>query len=220
MTDQQASTRPDVSEMKAVHRVFRDTLDAAPALVGGVSPSDVERRTLVSNFYENVLLFLHVHHQTEEDLVFPLLRQRSPAQLATVEHAAGQHAEVLELLSAAESSLGSWAAGDAQAQPSCADDLAKLGASLGRHLDDEEAELLPLCAEHLSIEEWSAQPGHAMAHFQGDKVWLILCLVRQRMTQEQRDEMLDKVPPPVRQMLSDVADSFDQLMADIGAPLG
>jgi hypothetical protein len=77
-TTQTDVPRPDTSDMFAVHGVFRDTLGAATVLVGGVLDGDSERLALVANYYENVLSFLRSHHDGEEQLVFPLLRQRCP----------------------------------------------------------------------------------------------------------------------------------------------
>ena len=64
--------------MYAVHGVFRDTLGAAPALVGGIAAGDAARVALVANYYENILSFLEAHHDGEEEVVFPLLRERCP----------------------------------------------------------------------------------------------------------------------------------------------
>ena len=75
-----AAPRPDVTDMYAVHGVFRDTLGAAPTLVGGIAPGDAERVALIANYYENILSFLESHHDGEEQLVFPLLRERCPAR--------------------------------------------------------------------------------------------------------------------------------------------
>ena len=56
------------------------------------------------------------------------------------------------------------------------------------HLDREEAAILPLAAAHLTPEEWGKLPGHAMGSFGGDKIWLIIGLIRENFTQEQRDD--------------------------------
>ena len=37
MSEHSSCTRPDATDMYAVHGVFRDTLGAAPALVGGIA---------------------------------------------------------------------------------------------------------------------------------------------------------------------------------------
>ena len=78
MPEAGSAPRPDTSDMYAVHGVFRDTLGAAPALVGDIAPGDAERVALIANYYENVLSFLEAHHDGEEHLVFPLLRSLGP----------------------------------------------------------------------------------------------------------------------------------------------
>jgi hypothetical protein len=55
-----------------------------------------------------------------------------------------------------------------------------------------------------------------MRTFTGDKVWLILGLVRENFTQRQRDLMLEGMPPPVRQMWETTGEaSFNDLMAQV-----
>ena len=78
--------------------------------------------------------------------------------------------------------------------------LDALGSHLLEHLDEEEAKVLPLAAEYLSMEEWGALPGHGMANFHGDKIWLILGLIRERMTDEQQAAMIAHMPPPALEM--------------------
>ena len=78
MPEAGTAPRPDTRDMYAVHGVFRDTLGAAPTLVGGIAPGDAERVALIANYYENILSFLEAHHDGEEHLVFPLLRERAP----------------------------------------------------------------------------------------------------------------------------------------------
>jgi hemerythrin-like domain-containing protein len=220
MTTTNNASRPDVSDMFAVHQALRDTLSCAPQLVDKVDATDLRRVDLITNFYDNILSFLHVHHDGEESLIFPLLRDRCPEELGMIEQMLGQHANVTELLAESGQTLTAWADGDMAAQTLAATNLGELGAELYQHLDDEEREVLPLCAEHLTPEEWAALPGHAMANFRGDKVWLILGLVRQRMTQAQRDEMLAHMPAPAVEMWTTMGEaSFGNLMAEVGAPL-
>ena len=86
------------------------------------------------------------------------------------------------------------------AQEAAAQGLYALCGHLEEHLEEEEQNVLPLAAANLSIEEWGALPGHGMAHFEGDKIWLILGLIRERMTDEQRADMLAHLPPPALEM--------------------
>ena len=200
MTEQGGAPRPDVSDMYAVHGVFRDTLGAAPELIGGIEPGDTERTALIANYYENILSFLEAHHDGEEKLVFPLLRERCAGEDALVERMTDEHHEALVLLEEARNMLEAWPAGDATTQKAALDALVALDAHLVDHLDEEEGQVLPLAAENLSAEEWGALPGHGMANFHGDKIWLILGLIRERMNDDQRAAMLEHMPPPAVEM--------------------
>ena len=210
---------PDVTDMYAVHRVFRDTLGAAPRLVGDIAPGDAARAEQIANYYDNVLYFLEAHHDGEEVIVIPRLRERCPDQAALLDSLLGEHEEALKLLGDARASLAAWsgAEGDApSAQSAVVDSLEALRTQLEPHLDEEETRALPICAAHILEEEWGLLPGHALAGFQGDKVWLILGLIRQRMTQEQRDRMLQNMPPPARDMWTGFGeDAFNELSAEV-----
>jgi len=200
MSEPGAAPRPDTADMFAVHGVFRDTLGAAPTLVGGIAPGDAERVALIANYYENILSFLHAHHEGEEVLVFPLLRERCDGAGELMDLMAEEHHEALELLEQAKAALAAWPGGDAAAQQAAQERLEELGSHLIEHLVEEEQKVLPLAGANLSIEEWGALPGHGMAAFDGDKIWLILGLIRERMNDEQRAAMLAHMPPPALEM--------------------
>ncbi|HEV2361911.1 MAG TPA: hemerythrin domain-containing protein, partial [Acidimicrobiales bacterium] len=97
----------DTSDMLAVHRVFRESLAAAPALIGSAAGDD-DRRALIGSYYSNIMAFLEVHHDGEEALVFPLLLERAPVSGATIEEVAGQHGPVVGLMTSANGHLASW----------------------------------------------------------------------------------------------------------------
>jgi hemerythrin-like domain-containing protein len=202
MSDPGAAPRPDTTDMFAVHGVFRDTLGAAPALVGGIAPGDAERVALIANYYENILSFLHAHHDGEEVLVFPLLRERCDGAGELLDRMAEQHHEALELLEQTRAALAAWPGGGAAAQKASQERLDELCSHLNEHLAEEEQKILPLAGEHLSMEEWGAMPEHGMANFDGDKIWLILGLIRERMTEGQRAAMMAHMPPPALEMWS------------------
>ncbi len=131
MADSAAAPRPDVTDMYAVHGVFRDTLGAAPVLVGGVAADDAARAALVANYYENVLSFLEAHHDGEEKLVFPLLRDRCDGAGALIDELDEQHQEALSLLGSARDSLAAWPRGGASGQQATQESLVALGAASG-----------------------------------------------------------------------------------------
>jgi hemerythrin-like domain-containing protein len=207
----------DVSDMFAVHQALRDTLAAGPARVRTVDPGDPERLELIADYYDNVLWFLHVHHEGEEALVFPKLRARCPEAGPLMDAMVGQHEAVVTVLEGAGGSLAAWRAGDAEAQEELAAQLAAMHGALVPHLDTEEADVLPLCADNLSAEEWGALPGHALSQYSGDKVWLILGLILERRTPEGRVAMMSAMPPPVAQMWTGQGrEAFEDLAARVG----
>lgn len=212
---ERGAPQPDTSDMAAVHQVFRTALASAPALVASTR-GDEARRALIADYYANLLAFLEVHHEGEEMLVFSYLTQRAPQCQELVSRMGSQHAEAMAMLEEAEAALTVWFERGDEAAVKAADALVSLGVVLQDHLDEEEAEVLPLAGEFLSLEEWGALPGHGMANFSGDKIWLILGLIRENFTPAQRHAMLENMPPPARAMWETVGEAaFGELIAQV-----
>ncbi len=210
-----ASSRPDTSDMASVHKVFRSSLASAPDLVSSAAGDD-ERRALIANYYANLISFLESHHEGEEAIIFPRLSERAPGERAAVDKAEAQHAQVVDLVHAARTNVSMWdSTGDGGAA-GVVQSLQALSAALIPHLDEEEAIIVPLAGEYMTAEEWGMLPGHALGSFGGDKVWLILGLIRENFTPQQRDAMLEHMPPPARQMWETMGEaSFNDLIAQV-----
>lgn len=205
----------DTSDMRAVHKVFRESLASAPQFIAGAANDDV-RRTMIANYYANVMEFLKVHHDGEEELVFPLLCERAPEQRSILDKAAADHQSVLGPMDTVGDRIEVWQTKGDDGIQGILDALAALQATLIPHLDEEEAEVLPLAAAHMNAAEWGQLPGHAMGHFQGDKIWLIMGLIRENFTQQQRDTMLAHMPPPAHEMWETMGErSFNELIAQV-----
>ena len=200
MSEQAGSPRPDVEDMYAVHGVFRDLLGATPELVGAIEPGDAERVALIANYYENILSFLEAHHDGEEKLSLPLLCERCTGQGALFDQMERQHEEALALLGEAKSSLAAWPGGDAAAQKAAAQTPGRAAHPSGgppRRGGDQR----PAPGRRQPLHGgMGALPEHGMAYFHGDKIWLILGLIRKRMNDEQRAAMLEQMPPPAVDM--------------------
>ncbi|MGC2485256.1 MAG: hemerythrin domain-containing protein [Acidimicrobiales bacterium] len=191
----------DTSDMVNLHRVFRSAMDQGPTLIAGVTDGDEHRAALVASYYNNVLSLLHVHHESEDELIWPRLLERCPDEATTIVRIAAQHGDVIESLAATRRASQDWSASASRVDASTLQDaLAALNADLIPHLDDEEEFILPIAARHLSSEEWSELPSHGMRAFDGDKLWLILGLILEQMTPAQRESMRENFPPPVAEM--------------------
>ena len=208
---------PDTSEMIAVHKVFRRALDGAGQLVGGVAAGDTDRARLIAGYYDEMLTLLTLHHDGEDLLVWPKLLERAPAQAELVHTAESQHQGIHEPLARARAALKAWeAAPDAQQGEGLVGALGDLAPELVAHLDNEEQTVLPLIGEHLTIEEWGELPGHAMRTYPGERIWLMLGLVRENMTQAQRDMMLAHMPPPAVEMWTTKGEAaFNAYMGEV-----
>src|SRR6478609_1520519 len=182
MADFEIPSRPDVTEMAAVHRVFRNAFGMAPKLIGGVADGDAARASVVGAFYKAVLSFLHAHHSGEDELLFPKLVERAPDP-ELVARINGQHQAVDEALTAVDATLAAWTAdGSAATAQKLVGEIAVLEAATVPHLDEEEAEILPIVSEHITLAEWGELPGHAMKATDPNDLWLILGLVREQMS--------------------------------------
>lgn len=200
MSDDALTTLTDTSDMIQLHQVFREALGAAAPLVGSVPAGDTARADVVGSYYANVLALLHSHHEGEEDLVWPKLLERDPDEAGTIRRIAGQHDGVLTALEDAEAKLTAWRADpEVESGAHLAASLATLGAELSLHLDEEERVILPIAARHMTPPEWGELPGHGMAHFHGDKIWLVMGLIQEQMRPEQIAMMESHMPPPVRE---------------------
>jgi hypothetical protein len=129
----------------------------------------------------NLLRFLNVHHEGEDALIWPKLVARVPVRADLVQEMASDQKRIDGLMRAVAEALPGWL--DVLGRPGC-----------------RPAGVVPLCADHLSPAEWREMPARALAAFDGDKVWMILGLIRPNMDQEQRVAMLAHIPPPARDM--------------------
>ena len=214
-----STPRPDVTEMNAIHAVFRQTFASTPRLVASVADGDRDRAELVGSVIADVVEVLRLHHLGEDELLMPKLRERS-GQPDVVDRVAGQHTDIHDPLDEARTAVTRWresaAATDGAAVVAA---VARLEAAAVPHLDEEESTLMPLAAEVLTVEEWGELPGHTMSRFEGD-LFLVMGMVRDNMTQEQRDRMLEELPPPAAEAWRTVgigayADKVSRLMGPV-----
>lgn len=194
------TTPTDTRVMPVLHSAFRREFRLAGPLVRDVAPGDTARAEVVAAHLELLGLMLHHHHDIEDRLLWPLLLERVPEELAPIVHLMeSQHDHVARIGERLATELPQWRATAAEeVRDRVAAAYDELYVALAEHLDAEEQRLLPIAARAVSQEEWdrmgeegrdSAPPGHrsltfGMFAYEGDPEGLAL--------------MLADAPPPVR----------------------
>jgi len=203
--------------MYAVHDALRHALRDAPGQLGTVNEADKDRASRLADYLGEVLWLLHAHHAGEDELLYPLLEQRAPEHNELFARMAAQHASVSESQETASTSLERFGlSASLDDRRAAADACASLLAVVDEHLTNEENDVLPIAAHVLSAPEWGALPGHALSHYQGERLWLPFGLVLEAMPEEMRNNLLAHLPPPVLGMwTAGGSDAFTEEMADI-----
>jgi len=190
----------DTSEMPTVHTFFRREFRLAGGVVRGVAAGDATRAVEVSAHLEYVGRCLHHHHTGEDELVWPLLLQRVPDELAPIVHLMeSQHERVDALLGEVERLRTQWqSTADAETRDRLADTLDLVYAHLAEHLDAEEERLLPIAARNLTYDEWHAMGERARSENPRKEMFLTFGMIQHDGDPEVVKRMLSTAPPPVR----------------------
>ncbi len=188
------------AEMKTIHTAFRRELRLAPALICSVEPGDRLRAGVVASHLDLLDRFLHHHHTIEDDMLWPKLLERVPAEIApVVELMEAQHEVVADLLERTVALRAEW-----RKNPDTAlgNELALLYSSLHsalvEHMDAEEEHVMPLVEVCVTQKEWAkigktAQRGTPLKD--GPRV---LGMMAYDGDPEVIQEMLAAVPAPLR----------------------
>ncbi|MGK5440495.1 hemerythrin domain-containing protein [Micromonospora sp. URMC 105] len=195
--------KPEVAQMTVIHKALRREFRLLPAAVAAVGSGDRRAAQQVAAHADLQLLFLHAHHDSEDRLIWPILTRRSAATASMVELMHRQHETVDRLVTQLRAALPPWArtADPAERQRVVAL-LEELHPALEEHLDLEEAEVLPLIQEHLTVAEWNATVQDAATHLpKNPKAGLLLAgVVLEDATAAEQRWFLHELPPPARLM--------------------
>lgn len=191
--------RPDVNEMRVIHRVFRRELAALPGLVRGVDDGDTARAAVVAGHADFVLNGLHIHHTGEDENLWPLLLERAAPSAELVATMQAQHEVVHDDVERCQSALAQWRDSAARADgEALATALDSLGSHLVEHLDQEEREILPLAEEHVSVAEWSRLGEHGRDSMSRSDLPIMFGAILEEAEPDERATMLALLPPPIR----------------------
>lgn len=195
-----ASQTIDVRDMAIVHRTFRNAFGEAAQLVRATATPSQKRVAFLADHIDFCLSMLHVHHEGEDELLYPKIIERAPDQAPMTAEIENEHKVIHAGLDAAATRCTAWreapSAGTAEALAAALDELS---GELGRHLDDEEeAKVVPLAAVTLTQEEWDAIGQHSVAQISGKQKGIAFGMILDPLDEAERAFMKRVLPAPVR----------------------
>jgi hypothetical protein len=201
----------DLTIMLAAHDAFRRDLVSLVRSAQGPARTDPARRRSVATGWELFKQQLHLHHTAEDDLIWPVLRERlgsSQNALSVLGEMEEEHGRIDPLLNAVDSAFAALTApsdadpvgrpGDQPSADRLADVTDALVTTLTGHLTHEERDGLPLIGMALTAAEWRGV-GFKIARRNGLSgggqmfAWML-----DGATPDQARGMLSQLPPPVR----------------------
>lgn len=197
----------DTSGLVLVHRIFRWLYRELPILVREVEPGDTARAAVIGDYAKLDFFALHLHHETEDLLLWDRLTTRRPACAVHVDQMRVQHAEVAAQLAGIEPQRLPWVAtADAGLRDGFADDIEALRDTLFVHLGREEDTIMPVAGEVMSQQEWDGMETHTRAELMAhrkelprDVMSLQLGLLLASVPEAEREEWYRaNVPAPIR----------------------
>ena len=189
---------PNTQEMVVIHRIFRRGFATLADLARRVPAHDTAWAEAVAAHAEFLLGGLHHHHSAEDEHLWPLLLDRTQPDALLVARMEDQHAVIAEHVARIRRLLPGWRAVPSGSE--LAAELDELGVALAQHLDEEEAEILPLCRAHITAAEWQHIGDAAFAGFSNEEKLIALGQMLDVASPEEAAGFLATLPLPVRLM--------------------
>lgn len=193
--------RLDMSMMFTLHDALRRELERV-ARVAARTGGDPRRVLRTAAGWELFKKFLRVHHTTEDDTLWPVMRREladRPDDLALLDAMEEEHAAIDPLLAAVDAAVADRDHGAER----LADVIDALATSLRLHLRHEEADGLALIDATLTAEQWAAF-GQAHRARIGDDAPTYLPWLLDEASDETVEATLRRLPAEIRAAYRDV----------------
>jgi hemerythrin-like domain-containing protein len=192
-------TRPWTQEMVVVHRALRREFRLLADHIGRTAEGDTAKAGRLAAHADLMIDLLHHHHTGEDELLWPLLRQRCPAACALVDRMLAQHNELVATVERLTPELAEWRNHPRpETTVPLAASFAALSGGLCTHTCDEEPNVLPVIEEHVTVSEWAELGERARAAVPGDRQMFVLGLLLEEATDEERERWLAQMPAEAR----------------------
>jgi hemerythrin-like domain-containing protein len=188
----------DTHEMVLIHRVIRREFGQLPRLFRAAA-NNRARSKLIGAHAREMVHFLHTHHTGEDEMLFPLLRERAALDPKLMDGMDTQHAQVNDAVAAITAELPAWTtSADAAAGERMASLIDATMPTLIDHLAQEEQKLLPTVSVTLTQREWDALGKHGMSAIPLTRRLVILGHITEDTDNAERHRFLQVVPAPAR----------------------
>ena len=186
-------------EMPIIHRIFRRQFAEVRTLVQEVPTADATRVSAIADHLGFLLDGLHMHHTTEDDLIWPKLLDRPGFDTPLVERMEAQHLQIDVSVAEVRAATSAWRSDPTPATSlALADRIRKFLVILEGHLDEEEQVVVPLIDRHLTEAEWQDVGKRGFEKFTTAQRWIATGQMVEVATPEGEAMMFGKLPPPVK----------------------
>jgi len=194
-----ASQPIEVRDMAIIHVTFRNGFSESARLVRANPTPSAARVTFLADHIDFSLSMLHHHHESEDELLYPLLVSRVPDQAEMTERVDHEHAAIGVALDAAGACCASWrSSATADTGEALAAALDSVNEACGPHLDHEEQQVVPLAAVTLTQEEWNAVGEHSRSRIPRDRMPIAFGMITEHLDDSDATYMKSHLPAPVR----------------------
>jgi hemerythrin-like domain-containing protein len=194
-------------EMIMVHTAFRREFGLMPSLVQGVAEGDTERAGVVADHIGMIGSVLHHHHSGEDRVLWPLLLERCPEQLAPLIHTMEAHHErVADIGGQLAKTADAWRSeADAANRDAAVALLGELLPVLKEHLGTEEERVMPLIEQHITADEWDGMVAAGAATMPPEALTLGLGMMMYEGEPSAVQDALANIPAEVRGIVAEQA---------------
>ncbi|WFB84615.1 MULTISPECIES: hemerythrin domain-containing protein [Streptomyces] len=191
-------TGVDTHEMVLIHRVIRREFGQLPRLLRSAA-GDRARSKVIGAHAREMVNFLHTHHCGEDELLFPLLRERAALAPELMDRMDAQHEQVDDAVTGISAELPGWtASADAAAGERMAALIDAMMPALIDHLAEEERKVLPIVSVTVTQKEWNALGKHGMSAIPLTRKLVMLGHITEEADDAERQTFLQVVPAPAR----------------------
>ena len=196
-----ASQPIDVRDMAIVHRTFRKAYNESAQLVRAAPTPSPGRVTFLADHIDFAIKALHIHHEGEDELLYPKLIERVPEQAPMTEEVEHEHELIKTALDDTSAACATWRQRpSAETGEALAASLDKLNEVAQRHLDDEEQKIVPLAAVTLTQQEWDAMGKHGVGEIPRNKRGIAFGFMLDPLNEADRAHMMRALPAPIRML--------------------